>query len=201
MPVADLRIMQHSLLFTNSSLALDDWEWRLLRNRFFTLTEAGVGRNFIASLDAFILEHAVVIISTVSRVLSSAHDARFSSSVGRVVDDICHDSFILGLQIIVVLTMARLCFNTLFRRLVWPVLIIPALMLISRLWRYRIVFVVPGIDLSILSGVSPRVRSKLVSRRLRISGLFGLVDLIRGGGCCLRLHLFIFSTSLVKDWI
>ena len=194
LPVADLWLRQHRILFTNASLALYNWEWRLLRNRFFALTEARVGQILVVGLDTFILEHSVVIVSTVGRVLSPAHNSRLCSSVGRVVDDISHNSFILGLQIIVVLTMARLCLNTLFRRLVWPVLI-PALMLISYLWRYRIVFLVSSIDLGLLTGVSSLIGSKLVDRRPCISGLFGLVDLVLGGGCYLRLHLFIFSTS------
>ena len=204
LPVANLGFRQHGFLFTYASLALYNWEWRLLRNRFFTLTEALVTRNLVVSLDAFILKHAIVIISTVGCVLSPAHDARLCSSVGRVVDDISHYSFILGLQIVIVFTMARLCLNTLFRRLVWPVLIIPALMLISYLWRYRIVFILPDFVWVAhlgLTGRSSRTWSKLVCRCPGISGLFGLVDLVRGGGCRLRLHLFIFSTSLVTERI
>ena len=52
-------------------------------------------------LDAIILEHTVLIISTVGRVLSPAHEARLSSSVGRVIDYISHNSLVLGMQIVV----------------------------------------------------------------------------------------------------
>ena len=74
-----------------------------------------MGLDSFLVLDAIILEHAVLIVSTVSRVLSPAHKARLCPGVGRVVDDIGHNPLILGVKIVVFFAMARICLNTLFR--------------------------------------------------------------------------------------